>query len=355
MAKVTGFNKKNNKMGNSPIIVTVINEEMKQLEDMSYLSYTTFTVDGNIPVINGWKIVAQIDHIDGMNIINKLADVAIPEEFYTRKPFCDHCNTYRVKVNSILIQNIESGKFMHVGKTCLKDFFNMGIEEIINPMSFVLGLMDDINDGESFKGTGDHSRYAFSEVLMVSFCSIRQWGYRKSDTENSTKNSINSYYTTTGYQYFDISQEDVANTINAIEWLKVQGNSDFFTNLKTMEKMAYIPYKYFGYVAGLAGCYLKDQEKKTTEKLAFIDEYVGTIGKREVFNVSLIAKKAIESYYGVSYLHIFVDNAGHKMSWFASHDTDMEVNNSYNIKGTTKKHEEYQNVKQTMLSRVAVV
>jgi hypothetical protein len=210
-------------------------------------------------------------------------------------------------------------------------------------------MMDDI-EGEYTNSGSSEQHFEFNEVLGVAFCSIRQWGYRKSSEESSTKNSINSYYGS-GHSYFNINQEDVNNVMSSLEWLKTQANNEFFNNLKNMVKMQYIPYKYFGYVAGLAGAYLKSENEKRQTK-EFTNEYVGTIGKRDLFEVSLLVKKAVESFYGVSYLHIFLDKTGHKLSWFSTAGSDAEINNTYVIKGTVKKHEEYNGVKQTALSRV---
>lgn len=352
---IAKFNKKATKNGMENIVLSAGTSYYKRF-DAGFVSMVDVKVEGNIPVINGWKLIAAVDHTPNGNIISKFPsarDVVLPEEFYTRAPFCDHCNTRKVKVHSFIIQNIESGVYMHVGSTCLTDFFNMDMSTLIGKLSFIKELDEDLNDGEYTNFSGSAYSFEFKDVMEIAFCSIRNFGYRKSSEVGSTKSSICSYYGP-NRKDFDINEEDIANAANAMVWIANNtSNNEFFINVKTIMSLHYIGEKYFGYVAGAAASYLKDLSRKNQEKVSFVSEYVGTIGKREDFTVKLINKMAIESYYGVSYLHIFLDAKGHKLSWFSSRDTDAEVDHEYVIKGTVKKHEIYKDIKQTSLSRVS--
>lgn len=349
------FNNKSGKLGTSAITISDGGPYYKKFEN-GWMAMVDINVEGNVPLIKGWAMVAMVDHTNAGNVINKFPsyrDVVLPEEFYTRAPFCDHCNTRRVKVHSVIIKNVETGEYMHVGRTCLNDFFGEDISSIIHKLSFIKELSDNMENGEY--STGGIYEYHCEEVMEVAMCAIRQWGYRKSSDENSTKDAIASYYSK-GRKLFEINEKDIADAKNAIEWVRNNtSNNEFFINVKTIINNVYIAGKYFGYIAGAAVSYLKEIDRKNTEMITFKDEYVGSVGVRDTFTVKLIAKKAIESYYGVSYLHIFTDNKGHKLSWFASRDTDTDINSEYVIKGTVKKHEVYNNMKQTALTRVTVM
>lgn len=359
-AMVVKFNNKASKNGLAPLNLVKLGTEMVEKFNPDtklgeFVEYTSFNLTGVVPVINGWKIIAAVDHVDGMNIINKFPGIEneLPVEFYSRKPYCEHCNTYKVKKHSILIQNIETSEYKHVGKTCLKDFFNYDVDYYVSYFSEITNLFNLI-DGEFSERSGScEIHFDIKEILMIAFCSIRQWGYIKSSEEASTKSSI-YYYFDKGAHCFKFIDEDNENVEKAIEWLSHQSSSDFINNLNNLVKIRYITGKYFGYVAGMAGCYLKSVSEKST-KVAINNEFVGTVGKRENFVVKLLNKMAIDSYYGVSYLHIFLDDKNHKMSWFSSRETDMEVDETYNIKGTVKSHKEYKGENQTQLNRVAVI
>ena len=359
MAAVTKFNFKASKMGMEGLTISNVGTKMVETFDdnmvvKKYVEYTEFDLVGEIPVINGWKIVAAIDHLNGVNIINKFPGIEqeIPVEFYDRKPYCEHCNSYKIKKQSILIQNLSTQEYKHVGKTCLKDFFNKDVDSFIAYYGSMMDLISSIDSEYSERISGEYS-YNIREILHIAFCSIRQWGYVKSAEEGSTKNSIYSFFGPS-YKYFEFEESDWTNVELAIEWLATQSPSDFINNLNNLVKAEYISNKHFGYVAGLAGCYLKSISEKR-EKVAINNEFTGTVGKRDNFTVSLLNKIAIQSFYGVSYLHIFLDNTAHKLSWFASKDSDMEVGNTYKIKGTVKSHKEYKGENQTQLTRVAMI
>jgi hypothetical protein len=46
------------------------------------------------------------------------------------------------------------------------------------------------------------------------------------------------------------------------------------------------------------------------------------------------------------------DNHGRSFTWFNNGKTDMQLGKEYIIKGTIKKHSEYNGLKQTELTRV---
>jgi hypothetical protein len=84
------------------------------------------------------------------------------------------------------------------------------------------------------------------------------------------------------------------------------------------------------------------------------DEHFGTIGKREVWRLRVVFTKAIDSFYGVTYLHIFVDAEGRQAKWFSSSER-LDKDATYDLKGTVKAHEVYDGRKGTVLSRCKVV
>lgn len=319
------------------------------------VEYSNYTVSGVQEVVEGYQIVASVEHIDGMNIINKFVnEIELPVEFRTRQPFCDHCNTRRIKVKSIILLNIETGEFKHVGRGCITKFFTTDIDRILAQLSIVRDLNSEESEYSEF-GSSDRN-YQVREVLEVAFASIRLYGFRKSNEEHSTKDSMYSAFGS-GSAYYETNRDDIDNADNALVWLLNQNtSSEFFANLNNFVKMNYISPRHFGYIAGFAASYLRDTAKKAEEKSLIVSEYVGTIGKREVFsNMTLLKKITIESFYGYSYLHIFLDATGHKVSWFASNDSEIEEGYIVDFKATVKKHEEFRDVKQTVITRVTFI
>lgn len=101
--------------------------------------------------------------------------------------------------------------------------------------------------------------------------------------------------------------------------------------------------------------------------------YVGTVGKREDFEVTYIGSKEWETTFHyqttTQYLHKFEDADGNQIVWKTNypfwyefteengytHYKRFEVGTKVTIKGTVKEHSSYNNQKQTVLTRVKVV
>jgi hypothetical protein len=87
------------------------------------------------------------------------------------------------------------------------------------------------------------------------------------------------------------------------------------------------------------------------EKVESSSEYVGKVGDRiKGLEVTVTFVKQFESEWGVSTLHKFVDADGNEFTWFSSSKV-LELGEKYRMNAGIKKHEEYKEVKQTVLTR----
>ena len=71
------------------------------------------------------------------------------------------------------------------------------------------------------------------------------------------------------------------------------------------------------------------------------------------FDVKCVFIKLVDTMYGTSTVLKFIDKDGNNLVWFGSGAiTDYDLNEEYTIKGTVKKHETYNGIKQTQINRV---
>ena len=84
-----------------------------------------------------------------------------------------------------------------------------------------------------------------------------------------------------------------------------------------------------------------------------VSEWFGEVGQRGDYVLRLVHTQSYDGRFGVSYLHIFVDERGRKAKWFAT--GKCLDKGTYEIKATVKKHEVYQDRKETLLTRCSVV
>ena len=114
----------------------------------------------------------------------------------------------------------------------------------------------------------------------------------------------------------------------------------------------------------------EEERRKAEEARKAISQYIGNVGERVTVTVTLEKKVAFEvpSYSGygtdTKRIYIFVDESGNKIVWKTSgilwKDPDdwnkgaIQEGDSVSIKGTVKKHGEYNGEKQTELQRVKI-
>ena len=79
-------------------------------------------------------------------------------------------------------------------------------------------------------------------------------------------------------------------------------------------------------------------------------QYVGNIGEK-ISTVARLAKSySYNTRFGISNIYTFIDTNGNELTWFTS-NSDGEENVVYSLTGTVKGHSEYNNIKQTVLTR----
>jgi hypothetical protein len=87
------------------------------------------------------------------------------------------------------------------------------------------------------------------------------------------------------------------------------------------------------------------------ERVKSNSKHVGSVGERlKGLEVTVTFVKQFESEWGISTLHKFVDAEGNIFTWFSSSKV-LELGNKYRMNAGIKKHEEYKEEKQTVLTR----
>lgn len=82
--------------------------------------------------------------------------------------------------------------------------------------------------------------------------------------------------------------------------------------------------------------------------------WVGEVGQKIELDVSIENVRTLEGQYGYTYLYKMLDENGNDITWFASRAALKGLNKA-KIKGTIKKHSEFNGRKQTVLTRVKVI
>lgn len=89
------------------------------------------------------------------------------------------------------------------------------------------------------------------------------------------------------------------------------------------------------------------------ESLAF-GRYLGEIGTRQEFQLTVLDKRPLEQGYALELVR-FTDDEGFLVIWWASKKTDLHIGTKYRLKATVRKHEVYRGTKRTVVNRVNVI
>lgn len=98
--------------------------------------------------------------------------------------------------------------------------------------------------------------------------------------------------------------------------------------------------------------YVEERKYSTVESDS---EYIGEVGEK-VSRILVTVKNvsSFDGYYGTTHVYCFEDLDGNKISWFASRDQELNIEDTVYISGKIKSHELYRGFKTTYLTRCKI-
>jgi len=392
-AKIAKLNKRAAKLGCDPI--QLVTHKVENVDDPNHkpvhidnlptpaapkIAIHHIEVIGNGPILEGWKFIGTLDHtsIPGSVIVKSVPGEVIPKSFYHSNAVCGHCNKKRYRNETFVLEHTDTGEYKEVGRQCIKDFLGHNPGRMASYLTALYSLIDDLQDEESeyYGMGGGRGIWMFSsmDALTTTVAMIRSFGWTprsKAEYSNTSATADDVLYALSPCmdgqeaeakkkfmeQVKWDDEKDQAEAEAALEWLKEQpANNDYMHNLHAISQLDDVPANMFGYWCSLVSSYQRAYEKlKLAERQQKLNDWVGEIKQRRDFEVELIGVKTFDGYYGLSYMHKFLDKDGRTLIWFASNDSDMEVDSKYIIKATVKKHDTYNNWKQTTINRAKVI
>lgn len=400
--RIAKLNKRAMKLQCAPITIDILGsieapiktmDTMGKMEIVGYRRVFELTVTGQAPKINGWEFIAVIQPVadeENKNLGNILRGVPgasheVPEAYRSAGNNCDHCHTARRR-NETFILHSDLGDTKQVGRNCLRDFLGHTSPEVYASIAQMLMDAEDFatsSERDEFGGMRHVDRYVAEEILALAACSIRMNGWRSNKTASeygtlSTSGEVSNWISATNKDKWEKplvpSDEDKATAKEVTEWLSTLAArtelNDYMYNLSLLGQGVMFTTKNFGLACSAIPTYLREMEREINRRTRFEDDskssFVGTVGTRDKLTLTLVFTRDIEHEgyaYGsgtVTHLYKFKDEAGNVVTWFASNvyfnpttQQDINIGDTVVLVGTVKKHEEYQGVKQTVITRCA--
>lgn len=319
--------------------------------------------------VSGWTFVATIQITEEGNIIRNVGQENIPPEYRAINNKCEHCNTIRNRKDVYLLRH-EDGTYKVVGRNCLSDFFGhdaLVFAERAQYLADINSLSESMEDALGF-GSGGPNYFPLENYLPYVAESIKLDGWlsrskaRQLDMPNMATCEVaikhmNHENTLKLFTPIIPSIESIDLANKAIQWAsEIEGEdiSDYLHNIRVIARRMVYEIRDMGLAASIVSAYQRHltnlRWKDLQSKRAEIASHVGNVGDRIRVNVTV--EKVVQCYsvYGVSHLHIMSDDIGNVYVWFSSFGA-YTTGNQILLKGTIKKHDVREGVKQNILSR----
>lgn len=341
----------------------------------------TVVINGTSPRLpGGWKFLGSVEYLGG-DADGRLVhgDDERLAAYRDGDPDCDHCGYKRDRKKVVVLEN-EAAELTAVGSTCIKDFlgYHGDPEKVMWFAEDIADMMDDLGDEDGGRFRRTPEDVPTDVVLGVSAAMVRAFGwvaksaysgvptaYRVADKLFPPRRDKNNEDYLDELEAVEVTDDDMAKAAAAKAWVtgaaaEAPGNN-YLGNLAVLVKGSWVSVKHFGLVASSIGAYDKavgrEIERKAKAEAAAVSEFVGTVGKREVFTGTVTAVIPYETMYGTGRVVKMADGAGNVLKSLTSGAWayGLEVGDVVTVKATVKAHETYRGAKETNLTRAALV
>lgn len=385
VAKIKKMNSKIEKIGGRKISYSIVREFEKEFETYK-ISYVEFEIDSEPFGLIGWNFIAKLEHHDDGRVtvyeLPGFKNVPVDAKWQTAKSNCEHCKKQMFRHNTYLLQSEATGQVKQVGSSCLRDFFNTDPKRILQLTAWYCSIADDSDDEYTerslFNSRDILIRDKYLELVAVS---VRKHGWVSKATshkyfENSNGNGIlisTADDALTGYwsdnkevrREFEIEDQDREFVKNALNWLKTTilpkaNKSSYESNLVGACLADMISDSETGIVASLISVYAKAVELEIIKRREKESDggAIGKVGERLKLKATVTMVKSLGfGQYGESFLVKLMTENNNTIVWFGNGNAigELIIGESVNFKATVKKHEFYNGINQTVVSRLAVI
>lgn len=328
-------------------------------------------VEGDPVKYEGYTFLARLDHnIDptgNSNIVYTMPGEELNENQRLASANCEHCGWQRRRKDTFILRKDDDGSFIQVGRTCLKDFFGHDPAEILRRAQYITKVIDNIRaasePSEAYLINRRSVDLQTFLAYVVSCIEVNGWTSGKEawgdpDKMSTCNQACNSMFC---WPYPDPSdrptKEQVATSELVLEFVKTldPNRSDFNFNMTQMAKLEIIDFKMTGIAAAMVFCYnrhIENEVKKAANPKDDLSgsEYVGTEKERLTLDVTVLSSRVHEGQFGSYSITRMLDADGNLFVSFGQYHATP--GDKVTVRGTVKRHQDYNGVKQTVLNRV---
>ena len=360
--RVEKVNKKADKIGSEPIVITSISNPFQQKyhEGNKTFVRNILTVEYQQPDIRikGYSLVGMISRdptgtiqINNYNM-NNFKDYQNPD--FTR---CDHCNTKHQRNHLVVLKDKKQQELV-VGKSCLKDF--MGV--VPSTYYKFVNEIHELHDDETYPNNGFTPAYPVLDVLSHTFDIASRNGFVKAsdDVDNVPTYLLVQEAILAGKSVSEDAKEKAETGINIIKEMKEEEiYNDYMFNIHQILKNKHVMVKKIAMAVSSYIAIKKILDKRSNENGSNKSNiHIGEEGNPISLTVKVDMIKVVPGYVGgESRMYLMIDKqTGASLKVFTtSKKFQPKEGEEIAIEANVKKHDSYQGSKTTVIKNIKIV
>lgn len=307
---------------------------------------------GESPKLNGWQFVATLQHEGTGNIVRNISGQDLPAEYRTASSGCDHCGTYRRRRDTYVVQH-EDGRYMQVGKQCLRDFTGHSSPDALASWLEILAELgrttEEAEDSDRCGGGRGYRMLNVAELLQFAVMFVRLNGYvsKKQADADYSKMATGPMVTMllTDRDQYDkakergavgqIEQADIDRAAAILEWVRGDFGgkaqlSEYESNLQVSLGADLVNLRMASFAVSAVVAHQRamgELESKQRAKAELPAEpYLGKVGDRlRNIKATVTFVHSVDGLYGVTTFCRFTTETGHLLQWKAAGAPGLQV------------------------------
>lgn len=336
------------------------------------------TIDGETPKVGEYEFIASVEFTPAGNFVDTPPGVEVPADYRETDDRCEHCKVNRSRKHVFVVRSVETGEFVQVGRTCLRDF--LGIDDpkhIIGAFKFWRSFFGGGDDDEGFGGFGSHEHMeSLQNVLAKTNALIRMFGWASIGHANADERitaTVHRLWATYGIEPAsqkarailreEMKESDETLAQAVIDWVRADttNTSDYFHNLRIAftDDVLYGDRRTGLAISAVASYHRamdRELERAKAAEENKASQHQGEI-KERIRGMRLTVKMIRDmgdNGFGPSELVKMADEDGNLFAWFTGSRPHFDTGDVIVADGTVKAHKEFGGAQETQLTRVTV-
>ena len=348
---IARINRKAEKNGWTGLSYEVVADSFKQNKDeeTGEISMTLdVAVSTEVLRFEGWTLNSIIEPENDTVVILTVPGRTAPEWARHSELECQHCKLDRNRAKVVILEH-EDGRFIQVGMTCVNDFLNgHSAEKWFRFVETDLMLLDPEDEFGAAMGTVNALDLKVFIAATVQEIELTGWTSRGKAFDTNEAATVDLVmrrfdkareYGTPVFENAEKRQGYMDRAEKVIQWVRNEwtDESDYAHNVKACMATDGCGIDRIGIVGSSVAAFNREMARRA-EAQASPSEWIGTVGKREVFTLKVVTVHSFSGTYGVTHLHNMRDGAGNLVQWFSTNAL-LEEGVTYTGKATVKAHQ----------------